>query len=74
MAAEGFDKKIDRQKMKIGILTFHRAHNYGAVLQCYALQEIMRRRGHDVRVIDYRQPWIEEFYKLLIMELKQLLI
>ena len=65
VAAEGFDKKIDRQKMKIGILTFHRAHNYGAVLQCYALQEILRRRGHDVRVIDYRQPWIEEFYKLL---------
>ena len=50
--------------MKIGILTFHRAHNYGAVLQCFALQEILRRRGHDVRIIDYRQPWIEEFYKL----------
>ena len=28
--------------MKIGILTFHRAHNYGAVLQCYALQEILK--------------------------------
>lgn len=50
--------------MKTGILTFHRAHNYGAVLQCYALQEILRRRGHEVHVIDYRQPWIEEFYKL----------
>lgn len=48
--------------MKIGILTFHRAHNYGAVLQCYALQEILRRNGHDVRVIDYRQPYIEQFY------------
>ena len=51
--------------MKIGILTFHRAHNYGAVLQCYALQEILKGMGHDVRVIDYRQPWIEEFYKIL---------
>ena len=49
--------------MKVGILTFHRAHNYGAVLQCYALQEILKRKGHDVQVIDYRQPWIEEFYK-----------
>lgn len=48
--------------MKVGILTFHRAHNYGAVLQCYALQEILKRMGHDVQVIDYRQPWIEEFY------------
>ena len=25
--------------MKIGILTFHCAHNYGAVLQCYALHQ-----------------------------------
>ena len=50
--------------MKIGILTFHRAHNYGAVLQCYALQETLKRMGHDVQVIDYRQPWIEDFYNL----------
>lgn len=55
--------------MKVGILTFHRAHNYGAVLQCYALQEILRRKGHDVRVIDYRQPWIEEFYKVFSRKL-----
>ena len=45
--------------MKIGILTFHRAHNYGAVLQCYALQEVLKSMGHDVQVIDYRQPFIE---------------
>lgn len=49
--------------MRIGILTFHRADNYGAVLQSFALQETLRRKGHDVRVIDYRQPWIEEFYR-----------
>lgn len=64
MANEVSDQKIDRQKMKIGILTFHRAHNYGAVLQCYAMQEILRRMGHDVQVVDYRQPWIEDFYKV----------
>lgn len=49
--------------MRIGILTFHRAHNYGAVLQCYALQEVLKRMGHDVQVIDYRQPWIDDFYR-----------
>lgn len=48
--------------MKIGILTFHRAHNYGAVLQCYALQEVLRSMGHEVDVIDYRQPEIEKTY------------
>ena len=25
--------------MKVGILTFHDAHNYGAVLQAYALKK-----------------------------------
>lgn len=51
--------------MKIGILTFHRAHNYGAVLQCYALQEVLKSMGHNVSVIDYRQPYIEEIYKVI---------
>lgn len=49
--------------MKIGILTFHRAHNYGAVLQCYALQEIIKKYGYDVYVINYKQPSIEKCYK-----------
>lgn len=49
--------------MKIGILTFHRAHNYGAVLQAFALQEYLRTRGYDVEIIDYRQPYIEKVYK-----------
>lgn len=48
--------------MNVGILTFHRAHNYGAVLQCYALQEVLKQLGHNVDVIDYRQKWIESIY------------
>ena len=44
--------------MKIGILTFHRAINYGAVLQCFALSEYLNSLGHDVRVIDYRPPYL----------------
>jgi hypothetical protein len=40
--------------MKIGILTFHFAHNYGAMLQAYALQEVLKSQGHDVFIIDYR--------------------
>lgn len=49
--------------MKIGILTFHRAYNYGAVLQCYALQQYLLSLGHDVEIIDYRQKWIEACFK-----------
>ncbi len=40
--------------MKIGIITFHWAINYGAVLQCYALQETLKALGHDVFVINYK--------------------
>lgn len=50
--------------MKIGILTFHYAYNYGAVLQCYALQEALKELGHEVFVIDYHQQDIENAYKL----------
>lgn len=40
--------------MKIGILTFHWATNYGAVLQTYALQTHLSRQGHAVEIINYR--------------------
>lgn len=49
--------------MKIGIITVHRAYNYGSVLQCYALQEYLTLLGHDVWVIDYHQKWTEAVYK-----------
>lgn len=48
---------------KIGILTFHRAYNYGAVLQCYALQQYLKKQGADVYVIDYKQTWIDGCFK-----------
>lgn len=38
--------------MKIGILTFHWANNYGAVIQCYALLSKLKELGHDAYVID----------------------
>ncbi len=40
--------------MKIGILTFHWATNYGAVIQCYALQTYLESLGHTVTIIDYK--------------------
>jgi len=39
--------------MKIGIMTFHRACNYGAVLQAYALQRYLNSCGHQSYFIDY---------------------
>jgi hypothetical protein len=38
--------------MKIGIITFHSANNYGAVLQCYALSETLKDLGCVVELVD----------------------
>lgn len=38
---------------KIGIITFHWAANYGAVLQAWALQKFLQDNGYDVEIIDY---------------------
>ena len=37
--------------MRISILTLPLHVNYGGILQCYALQTILQRMGHDVRVL-----------------------
>ncbi len=39
--------------MRVGILTFHRAYNYGAVLQAYALQKKLNDMGVNSEIIDY---------------------
>ncbi|OPZ93062.1 MAG: Polysaccharide pyruvyl transferase [Firmicutes bacterium ADurb.Bin419] len=49
--------------MKAGILTFHDANNYGAVLQAYGLQETIASFGIDTEIIDYVQPYIIGRYR-----------
>jgi hypothetical protein len=50
---------------KVGILTFHCANNYGAVLQTYALQTVISSIGNiQINVIDYRPIAITSGYKL----------
>lgn len=53
--------------MKVGTITYHRAVNYGAVLQTYALQKILNDFNVDSEVIDYRAPYIEWIYKPFCM-------
>ena len=50
--------------MKIGILTFHRAHNYGAMLQAYALHKVLSDKGHNVEFLSYRNERIEDAYRM----------
>lgn len=50
--------------MRIGIITYHRADNFGAVIQTYALLSYLREQGHEVEVIDYRCRTIEAQYQV----------
>lgn len=64
--------------LKIAIITFHRAINYGAVLQTYALSRYLIESGYEVQVLDYRSSTIENSYKIKfgfdVYSLKRLLL
>lgn len=49
---------------KIGIMTFHASHNYGSVLQAYALQKKLSVEGYDVKIINYRTDEQKSCYPL----------
>ena len=52
--------------MKIGILTFHWATNYGAILQAYCLQEYLTSQGHDVTIVNYKPKQYDNNWKQLL--------
>ena len=43
---------MDKRK-RVGILTFHRAINYGAALQAYALLSCLNRSGYNAEIINF---------------------
>lgn len=38
---------------KIGLITFHRVYNYGAVIQAYAMQQVLEKEGYDCTILDF---------------------
>ena len=50
--------------MKIGVITFHQALNYGALLQTYALQKFINDNfaGVETELIDYKCPYLSYLY------------
>lgn len=48
--------------MKIGILTYHRSHNYGALLQAIALRNVLSEMGHEVAFVDYWPGYHKRVY------------
>lgn len=49
--------------MKVGIITFHASHNYGSMLQAYALQQTVIALGHQCEIINLRTPIQKSIYK-----------
>lgn len=49
---------------KVGIVTFHGADNYGAILQCVALRQVIRDLGYNSYVINHINTAIEDHYKI----------
>lgn len=49
--------------MKTGIITLHNPPNYGAMLQAHGLSSCIYGLGHDVEIVDFHQPQVEEYYK-----------
>jgi hypothetical protein len=55
------------KKTCVGIITFHRAINYGALLQVYALQTSVEKLGCNCEVIDYHSNCIDRHYNKLVL-------
>lgn len=50
--------------MKIAIITYSRAYNYGSALQSFALNRYLTLQGHEVKTIDYTTPEQEAMYTI----------
>ncbi len=59
--------------MKIGIITQPLISNYGGFLQAWALQEQLRKMGHEPVTVDYIQK-VTPCYRLLLSWMKTLLL
>lgn len=46
---------------KIGILTFHASHNFGSMLQAYALQHTLKSLGYQSEIINFRSNFQRKY-------------
>jgi hypothetical protein len=57
--------------MKIGIVTFHASHNYGAMLQAYALKRKVESLGIECNIINYKTLKMENDYLIINLNFKK---
>ena len=63
-SSESLFNYYEKNEKRIKIITFHNAHNHGAMLQAYALQKKLLEYTNNVEIIDYRNKQIERQYKI----------
>lgn len=59
---------------KIGVITYHKAQNYGAYLQCLALQMTLKALNYSESVINYENDTDRDRYKLISIKTPKSLI
>lgn len=52
---------------KVGIITFHASHNYGSMLQAYALQQTVLKLGYECEIINLRTLIQRKIYSPFFM-------
>ena len=52
---------------KLGLITFHRSHNCGSILQAYALQTVLKDKFQiDNELIDFSNAGQQRYYATLV--------
>ncbi len=52
----------------VGIVTFHRANNYGVLLQAYATATFINANGYNAQIVDYTNAYEQRIQKLAYKE------
>ncbi len=57
--------------MKVSLLTFHKALNYGAMMQTFATYKTIEKMGHEVELVDLRIPEQKSFLSLVFVQIRR---
>ena len=61
---------MNNNKLYVGVVTYHRANNYGAVLQAYALCQYLHKLGCNSEIVDYWPNYHAVVYRPFIWDKK----
>lgn len=50
---------------RVAILTLHYSDNYGAMAQAYALQQVLRQQGYDVKLVNYACDYLRHPFRMV---------